>query len=154
MKKPTRILSLPVKVLIGRNYHMQFETDIGAMTATEIINACKLTRNEFYHRGRRNGGTGWLLKDTLISKEEKEGEIQRERNAVSGNIKRNSIENDISIPVDFRVECREADKQKNITARELKIRDKEYISALEKMYLSGGMNRMCNGGQGCYSGTY
>jgi hypothetical protein len=136
------ILSLLVKFLIRRNYHMQFETDARIMTATEIIESCKLTRNEFYHRGRAHGGTGWLLRDTLLSKDEKKKKIERDRNAVSGKISKSYFN---SIPVDLRVSIKEKMEHRKIFLKKLKARDEEYNKALRNSFSKGCMNHACNG---------
>jgi hypothetical protein len=139
MKKPTRILSSPVKVMIDGFYNMQFETDCGLMTSTEIMWACSLTKNEFYHRGRRDHGKGWFMKDMLLPR--KERKFQRERNAQTGRKKKFFFDKKLDL------KQKEVDKEvrrAQFDARQREI-NREYRAALISAYRHGGMNRVCNG---------
>jgi hypothetical protein len=155
-----RIIRGPRKKGRGRTqtYLVSLENESGElqeqeMTVREICLVSGLRQNTFYSRVRDEDIFG---PDFFRTARKQHARVVKPKRKKGGptvySIKR--LLDDDSIHVDFR--CHEIDKEVRRARFEAaqKIKNREYQQALRRSYQSGGMNRVCNGGTGCYSGTY
>jgi inhibitor of KinA sporulation pathway (predicted exonuclease) len=135
-KIPTRILSLPEKILIDGHNQLFFQTDAGILSKKEIQELTGMNANTFSSRADEPGG---YLSPRFLRPVREKKQTHRKRYRERGRKKVDTYNDYNDVPEDFIRFMEEKEQRKEQIMRRVADIDRQYHEALIGAYRSGGV---------------